>query len=108
MSEQLAKQTLGGIYQFCEEFIEKEDHKEEILIHLNSIFQNWPKSWNTLKYWMRNIEFQNKEQVLLSFTEKIPELKIFESVIHNLIKLHPSFWDCVYENLCECKSLLYR
>lgn len=107
MSEQLAQQTLGGIYAFCDEFIKKEDAKEKILNHINNIFKNWPESWNNIKDWMHNNKFQNKEQVLLSFVEKNPDLQIFESVILDLINYNPSFWDCVYKNLCECKSLLY-
>lgn len=108
MSEELAQQTLGGIYEFCNQFIEKEDVKEKILNHLNNIFKNWPDSWNAIKEWMYQNEFQNKEQVLLNFIEKIPELQIFQSIILTLINHHSSFWDCVYENLCECKSLLNR
>lgn len=106
MSEQLAQQTLGGIYEFCNQFIEKEDVKEKILNHLNTIFKNWQESWNAIQEWMHKHEFQNKEQVLLSFIEEIPELQIFKSVILALINHHSSFWDCVYANLCECKSLL--
>lgn len=106
MSETLALQTLGGIYDFCNQFIEREDVKGKILNHLSNLFKNWPDSWNTIKEWMLKNEFQNKEQVLLNFIKEIPELQIFQSVILALINQNSSFWDCVYDNLCECKSLL--
>lgn len=107
MSEELALQTLGGIYDFCNTFIERNDVKEKILNHLSNIFKNWPDSWNAIKEWMSKNEFQNKEQVLLNFIEEIPELQIFQTVILALIDNYSSFWDCVYDNLCECKSLLH-
>lgn len=106
MSEELAQKTMGGIYEFCKEFIKKEDDKEKVLNHLNTIFINWSESWEVIKNCIHKYKFQNKEQVLLTFIKEIPQLKIFESVILDLISHHPSFWDSVYKNLCECKSLL--
>lgn len=108
MSEQLALQTLSGIYDFCGVVVKEEDVKFQILNHINTIFQDWPESWIIIKKWLKNIQFQNKEQDLLDFFDRIPELRVFQSVILVFLSQNSEFWDTVYENLQNCRLLLNR
>lgn len=106
MSEELAHQTLIGIYKFCNAIIAEFDIKSEILNHFDSVFKNWSHSWSIIKKWLLEIEFQNKEQAILSLVKKIPELEIFEDIIFAILNQNSSFWDVVFKNLRDCQRLL--
>lgn len=108
MSEDLVKQTIAAIYDFCDLFIENESLKQKILNHISNIFQNWSESWIIIKKWLNEIIFLNKEYVLSSFIERIPELHIFKDVITKLLEHHPAFWNEIYNNLIKCKNCLHK
>lgn len=106
MSEELAHQTLIGIYKFCNEIIAELDVKSEILKQFQSVFENWPQSWFIIKKWLLEIEFENKEQTILSLVKQIPELQVFENIIFAFLNQNSSFWDVVFTNLRDCQRLL--
>lgn len=106
MSEELAHQTLIGVYKFCNAIIAELDVKSEILNHFESVFKNWQHSWFIIRKWLLEIEFQNKEQTILSLVKKIPELQIFEDIIFAILNQNSSFWDVVFTNLRDCQRLL--
>lgn len=106
MSEQIARKTLEGIYDFCSFSIEKKDVRNHCLKYINYTFENWSESWILIKQFLLGIEFQNKEQDLLNFIEIIPELQIFQNVMLGYIAYNSDFWDAVYNNLKNCKTLL--
>lgn len=108
MSEDLAHQTLTGIYEFCEAIISEVDFKSEIVNHLKSVLTYWPQSWFIIKQWLLEIEFKNKEQAILSLVKKIPQLKYFENILDDFLKQDSSFWDDVFTNLRDCQTLLKK
>lgn len=105
MAENIMLSTLQAIFNYCEVVLDT-TQQNEILRYIKSIFDTWPKAWVIIKNSLQEIEFNNKEEVLSSFVKKIPELRIFQDVIHTIIYKHPEFWDIIYINLLKCKSNL--